>query len=346
MAINEAKYIWRNGEIIPWADAQVHVLSHALHYGTSMFEGIRVYATPDGPAVFRLREHVRRMIDSARIYALDLPFDEDALVSACKEITAANALESAYIRPIAFIGYGSIGVVPAPDTPIEVMIAAFPWGAYLGETARAQGVDVCVSSWNRMAPNTAPTGAKAGGNYLSSYLISREAKSRGYAEGIGLDVDGRLSEGAGENLFLVHNGKLITPPAASSILQGITRDSVITLAKEEGIEVVEQALPREMLYLCDEAFFTGTAAEITPIRSVDDKPTRAKGAGPITRLIQDRFFGLFDGTTPDRWGWLDYVAAPAAGRAAPSVVPAVGRADASPVNGGGASAPKTRAKAS
>ena len=307
MAINEAKYIWRNGEIIPWADAQVHVLSHALHYGTSMFEGIRVYETPKGPAVFRLAEHVRRMIDSARIYSLELPFDEETLIAACKEITKANELASAYIRPIAFIGYGSIGVVPAADTPIEVMIAAFAWGAYLGETARAEGVDVCVSSWNRLAPNTAPTGAKAGGNYLSSYLISREAKSRGYAEGIGLDVDGRLSEGAGENLFLVHNGRLMTPPAASSILQGITRDSVIKLAKAEGIEVVEQALPREMLYLCDEAFFTGTAAEITPIRSVDDKPTRAKGAGPVTRQIMDKFFGLFDGTTEDRWGWLDHI---------------------------------------
>ncbi|MEQ8406106.1 MAG: branched-chain amino acid transaminase [Oceanicaulis sp.] len=365
MAINEAKYIWRNGEIIPWADAQVHVLSHALHYGTSMFEGIRVYATPDGPAVFRLREHMRRMIDSARIYSLDLPFDEDTLVDACKQITAANGLESAYIRPIAFIGYGSIGVVPAADTPIEVMIAAFPWGAYLGETARAQGVDVCVSSWNRLAPNTTPTGAKAGGNYLSSYLISREAKSRGYAEGIGLDVDGRLSEGAGENLFLVHNGRLITPPGASSILQGITRDSVIKIAKAEGVEVVEQALPREMLYLCDEAFFTGTAAEITPIRSIDDKPTRAGGAGPITRLIQERFFGLFDGTTEDRWGWLDYVETkgaavfppPPAGEVAgaqrqtegggskgaasadpPSVIPAMGRDDTSPVNGGGKTA--------
>jgi len=312
MAINEAKYIWRNGEIIPWADAQVHVLSHALHYGTSMFEGIRVYDTPNGPAVFRLAEHVRRLIDSARIYSVDLPFDEETLIAACKQITAANELSSAYIRPIAFIGYGSIGVVPAADTPIEVMIAAFAWGAYLGETARAQGVDVCVSSWNRLAPNTTPTGAKAGGNYLSSYLISREAKSRGYAEGIGLDVDGRLSEGAGENLFLVHNGRLMTPPGASSILQGITRDSVIKLAKAEGLEVVEQALPREMLYLCDEAFFTGTAAEITPIRSVDDKPTRANGPGPVTRLIQDKFFGLFDGTTEDRWGWLDPVHAAAA----------------------------------
>lgn len=305
MAINEVDHIWRNGALIPWAEAQVHVLSHALHYGTSMFEGIRVYETPAGPAGFRLTDHIRRMIDSARIYSIELPYTEDELISGCKDVVAANELNSAYLRPIAFVGYGSIGVVPAAETPIEVHIAAFPWGAYLGEEARQRGVDVCVSSWNRLAPNTAPTGAKAGGNYLSSYLISREAKSRGYAEGIGLDIDGRLSEGAGENLFLIRDGKLMTPPAASSILQGITRDSVIKLAKREGIEVVEQALPREMLYLCDEAFFTGTAAEITPIRSIDDKPTRSAGAGPITQLIQDRFFGLFDGRTQDDWGWLE-----------------------------------------
>lgn len=307
MAINEADFIWRNGELIAWKDAQIHVLSHALHYGTSMFEGIRVYETPDGPSVFRLTDHIRRLIDSARIYSLALPFSETELIAASKQVVAANKLESAYIRPIAFIGYGSIGVVPPADATIEVHIAAFSWGAYLGETARQQGVDVCVSSWNRLAPNTAPTGAKAGGNYLSSYLISREAKSRGYAEGIGLDIDGRLSEGAGENLFLVKDGKLMTPPASSSILQGITRDSVIKLAQREGIEVVEQTLPREMLYLCDEAFFTGTAAEVTPIRSVDDKPTRAGGAGPITKLIQDKFFGLFDGTSADDWGWLEPV---------------------------------------
>ena len=307
MAINEAKYIWHNGKLVPWADANVHVLTHGLHYGTSMFEGIRVYDTQAGPMVFRLTDHIRRLSDSARIYSIDLPFSEADIVAACKETVAANGLTSAYIRPIAFTGYGSIGVVPATDTPIDLVIAAFAWGAYLGDGARQQGVDVCVSSWNRLAPNTAPTGAKAGGNYLSSYLISREAKSRGYAEGIGLDVDGRLSEGAGENLFLVKDGKLMTPPASSSILQGITRDSIIKLAKREGIEVIEQTLPREMLYLCDEAFFTGTAAEVTPIRSVDDKPTRANGPGPITRLIQDRFFGLFDGTSADDWGWLEPV---------------------------------------
>jgi len=307
MAINEVDHIWRNGALVPWADAQVHVLSHALHYGSSFFEGIRCYDTPAGPAVFRLTDHIKRLVDSARIYSYALPFSVEEMVSGCKQVISANGLGSAYIRPIAFVGYGSIGVVPAAETPVETYIAAFPWGAYLGEEARTKGVDVCVSSWNRLAPNTAPTAAKAGGNYLSSYLISREAKSRGYAEGIGLDVDGRLSEGAGENLFLVKDGKLMTPPASSSILQGITRDSVIRLAKREGLEVVEQTLPREMLYLCDEAFFTGTAAEITPIRSVDDKPTRAQGAGPVTRLIQERFFGLFKGRTQDDWGWLEPV---------------------------------------
>jgi len=307
MAISDVEFIWRNGALIPWAEAQVHVMSHALHYGTSVFEGIRVYETPSGPAVFRLTDHIRRLEDSARIYFLELGQSCEEIVAGCRAVTAANGLKSAYLRPIAFLGYGSAGVTPSPETPVELYIIAFPWGAYLGDDAIEKGVDVCVSSWNRLAPNTMPTGAKAGGNYLSSYLIAREARSRGYAEGIGLDVDGRLSEGAGENLFLVKDGRLFTPPAASSILQGITRDSVITLARGEGLEVVEQAMPREMLYLCDEAFMTGTAVEISPIRSIDDRPVRAMGPGPVTRLIQDRFFGLFKGSTPDRHGWLEPV---------------------------------------
>ncbi|WP_019962206.1 branched-chain amino acid transaminase [Woodsholea maritima] len=309
MAINAVETIWHNGKLIPWAEAQVHALSHAIHYGTSMFEGIRVYDTPKGPVGFRLTDHIARLGDSVRIYHFEMPFTTQELVQACKDVVAANHLSSAYIRPLAMMGYGSIGLVPAADTPMEVFIAAFPWGAYLGAEAREKGVDVCVSSWNRLAPNTVPTGAKAGGNYLSSYLISREAKSRGYAEGIGLDREGRLSEGAGENLFLIKNGKLYTPPASSSILQGITRDSIIKIAEHEGLEVVEQTLAREMMYLCEEAFFTGTAAEITPIRSFDDLPTRAKGPGEITRLIQDRFFGLFEGRTPDHWGWLEPIGA-------------------------------------
>ena len=303
MSINQVEYIWRNGALIPWADAQVHVLSHALHYGTSFFEGIRSYDTPAGPAVFRLTDHVKRLIDSARIYSIDLPYTAEELAEACKQVLRENKLGSAYLRPISFIGYGSIGVVPAAETPIDTYIAAFPWGAYLGEDARTRGVDVCVSSWNRMAPNTAPTGAKAGGNYLSSYLISREAKSRGYAEGIGLDVDGRLSEGAGENLFVVKDGKLMTPPASSSILQGITRDSVIRLAKREGLEVVEQTLPREMLYLCDEAFFTGTAAEVTPIREVDGRQIGIGRRGPVTEKLQKAYFDLVTGKTSAHAEW-------------------------------------------
>jgi branched-chain amino acid aminotransferase len=245
------------------------------------------------------------MLDSAWIYHMDIGYSVDELVAGCHSVVSANGLRSAYLRPISFVGYGSIGVVPAKDTPIETFIAAFPWGAYLGEKARLEGVDVCVSSWNRAAPNTTPSGAKAAGNYLSSYLISYEAKARGYAEGIGLDIDGRLSEGAGENLFLIKDGKIFTPPAAASILQGITRDTIIKLAGRLGIPVLEQELPRELLYLCDEAFFTGTAAEVTPIRSIDDKATRSRGAGPITQKLQDAFFGLFDGTTEDSWGWLE-----------------------------------------
>jgi branched-chain amino acid aminotransferase len=305
MSISEAKFIWRDGQIIPWAEATTHVLSHGLHYGTSMFEGIRVYDTPDGPCGFRLTEHIARLFASAKIYAMDIPFSEKELVEACREIVRVNKLSSAYLRPIAYHGYGDIGVSPGPDTPINVAIAAFPWGAYLGEAGRQNGVDVCVSSWRRPAPGTLPMGAKAAGNYLSGFLISREAKRNGYAEGIALDVDGRLSEGAGENLFIVKGKTLYTPPSASSILSGLTRDTVMILAKKSGLEIREEPLPREMLYVADELFFTGTAAEITPIRSVDGNKTYARGCGPITRALQDQFFGLFNGTTKDTEGWLE-----------------------------------------
>ncbi|MEM9303783.1 MAG: branched-chain amino acid transaminase, partial [Pseudomonadota bacterium] len=223
----------------------------------------------------------------------------------CREVVRANGFQSAYLRPIAFRGHGALGVVPGAETPTEVSIAAIPWGAYLGEEGREKGVDVCVSSWNRLAPNTIPAGVKAGGNYLSSQLISGEAKRRGYAEGIGLAQDGTLSEGAGENLFIVREGKIYTPPAGSSILSGFTRDTVKKLAATMGIEFIEQIMPREMMYIADEIFFTGTAAEITPIRSVDDIPVRCGGRGPVTKQLQDLFFGLFAGTTPDQWGWLE-----------------------------------------
>ncbi len=305
MSITQSEYIWRDGQMIPWAEATTHVLSHGLHYGTSMFEGIRVYDTPKGPCGFRLRGHVERLFSSAKIYAMEIPFSVDELVNACHETVQINKLTSAYLRPIAYHGYGDIGVSPGPDTPINVAIAAFPWGAYLGEAGRQNGVDVCVSSWRRPAPDTIPMAAKAAGNYLSGFLISREAKNRGFAEGIALDVDGRLSEGAGENLFIVKDGTLFTPPAAASILSGITRDCVIKLAAQMGLQTKEQAMPREMLYVADEVFFTGTAAEITPIRSVDGNPVGEAGCGEITRAIQERFFGLFTGATPDSENWLE-----------------------------------------
>ena len=304
-----ADHIWMNREIRPWADCTVHVLTHALHYGTSVFEGIRVYDTPKGPAVFRLTDHIRRFFDSARIYGFQPPYAEAEIIAACKETTAKNGLRSAYIRPVAFLGECGMGVIPKThNAPVDVAIATFPWGAYLGEEGLQKGVDVCVSSWARLAPNTVPAAAKAGGNYLSSYLIGKEARDRGFAEGIGLGTDGRLSEGAGENLFIIKDGKLMTPPASSSILQGITRDTVLRLAEQEGLTAIEQAMPREALYLADELFMTGTAAEITPIRSVDGVVVRCGGRGPVTRTLQDRFHGLFDGRTPDRWGWLEHVA--------------------------------------
>ena len=304
-----AEYIWINGELTPWADARVHVMSHALHYGTSVFEGIRVYDTPEGPCGFRLRDHVRRLFDSARMYHFDLPYTEDELVEACRATVRATGLNSAYIRPIAFLGQCGMGVTPQPENMnIDIAIAAFPWGAYLGEEALEKGVDACVSSWSRMAPNTVPTAAKAGGNYLSGYLIGREARVGGFGEGIGLGTDGRLSEGAGENLFLVKDGIILTPPAASSILVGITRDSVLKLAHSLGYETRESALPREALYVADEIFMTGTAAEITPVRSVDGIKTRAAGPGPVTRALNTAFRGLFTGETEDRFSWLEPIA--------------------------------------
>ncbi|HEY1630275.1 MAG TPA: branched-chain amino acid transaminase [Rhizomicrobium sp.] len=302
-----AEFIWMNGRVTPWADAKVHVMTHALHYGTSVFEGVRVYDTPDGPCGFRLTAHIARLADSARMYGVTIPFSTEDLVEACKTIVRRNGLSSAYLRPIAFLGECGMGVTPPDENMnVDVAIAAFPWGAYLGDDA-VKGVDVCVSSWQRFAPNTVPTGAKAGGNYLSSYLIGREARQRGFVEGIGLGTDGRLSEGAGENLFVVKDGRILTPPAAASILMGITRDTVLSLARDEGIAVVEQPLPREALYVADEVFLTGTAAEITPVRSIDGIATRANGPGPITRRIMARFHGLFDGSAHRHHDWLEPV---------------------------------------
>lgn len=304
------QWIWHNGEYKAWFEATTHVLTHALHYGSSVFEGVRVYDRLGEPVGFRLREHLERLHDSARIYRMDLPWSVNDLRRVCSELVRRNGLASAYLRPIAYRGYGSLGVAPKEPLPVEMAIAAIEWGAYLGEEAREKGARVCVSSWTRLAPNTIPAGAKAGGNYLSSQLISMEAHRLGYDEGIGLAADGTLSEGAGENLFVVKDGKLLTPPQAASILAGITRDTVIKLADELGLAVKEQALSREMLYLADELFLTGTAAEITPVASVDDMPVGTGQRGPVTEQLQDAFFGLFDGRTDDRWGWLEPMGGP------------------------------------
>lgn len=306
--------IWHNGRLKPWHEATVHVGAHALHYGSSVFEGERVYATPQGPAYFRLADHTRRLFESARIYEIDIGYSEEAINAACIELIAANAMPAAYVRPIVFRGAGGLGVLAQPGAPVEVAIMALDWGAYLGE-AIEHGADVCVSSWQRPAPNTFPSWAKAGGNYLSSQLIGLEARRGGYAEGIALGCNGLLSEGAGENLFLVRRGVLYTPPSSAGILAGITRDTVMTLARELGYAVEERDLPREALYTSDEVFMTGTAAEITPVRSVDRKAVGSGKPGPVTRALQQAFFGLFDGSTADRWDWLTPVHAASADRA-------------------------------
>jgi branched-chain amino acid aminotransferase len=306
MPLKTSKYIWHEGKLVPWEQATVHVLSHALHYGSSVFEGIRVYATPTGAVGFRLTDHIRRLFHSAKIYRIKIPFTCEALVGACREVVRENdLLKGAYIRPIAFRGYGEMGVAGNIDQPASVSVAAWQWGSYLGEHGLDEGVDVCVSSWQRVAPNTVPAVGKAGGNYLSSALVTLEARRLGFAEGLALNTAGFVSEGAGENLFLVQNGTLYTPPVASSILSGLTRDSVIKLAQSAGLDVVEQNIPRELLYIADEVFLTGTAAEVTPVRSVDKIPVGEGKRGPITERLQKLFFGLFDGTTADRFGWLE-----------------------------------------
>lgn len=314
MPINRTDYIWHNGEMVDWDAAQVHVLTHALHYGSSVFEGIRVYATPNGSQIFRLEAHTRRLLDSAKIHRIKIPWSAADIDAACRNIILVNKLTNgAYIRPIAFRGYGPLGLAPAPDHPVDVSIAAWEWGTYLGADALENGVDCCISSWQRVAANTIPAGAKAGGNYLSGTLVSLEAHENGYDEGIALAADGTVSEGAGENLFMVRDGIIVTPPATASILTGITRASVMVLARDMGMEVVEQSIPREMLYIADEIFLTGTAAEITPVRSIDRIEIGTGRRGPVTEQLQDTFFGLFNGKTHDKWGWLDPVGdAPAA----------------------------------
>ena len=294
---------WHNGQIIDWDDANIHVMTHALHYGTAWFEGIRCYKTESGPRVFRLTEHVERLFHSCKIYRTEVPFTQAEITEGIIETIRANQHEQCYIRPIVFRGCGSMGVNPL-DSPVEVFLLTWEWGRYLGEGALDNGVDVCTSSWFRAAPNTFPSMAKAAGNYLNGGLVKMEATVKGFAEGIALDVNGYVGEGSGENVFLVYKGTVLTPPLASSILAGITRDSVIRLLQESGIQVVEQQIPREMLYLADEIFMTGTAAEVTPVRSVDRIPVGAGKRGALTADLQIRFFDYVRGRRQDDYGWL------------------------------------------
>ena len=302
--IKPTEKIWHNGRFIPWQDATVHVLSHTLHYGSSVFEGVRCYATPQGPAIFRPKEHLRRLTDSAKVYRMDdIGYTPEQLLDAMTELVRLNHLDACYIRPLVFRGYGEMGVLPF-NNPIEVYMACWEWGKYLGADALLEGVDVCVSSWTRLAPNTLPVMAKSSANYMNSQLIKMEAVTNGYSEGIALDAAGYVSEGSGENIFVARDGRLLTPPLGASALPGITRDTVLKLARDLGVEVVEQAIPREMLYLADEAFFTGTAAEITPLRSVDRIKVGAGRPGPITTRLQREFFSILRCEKEDRHGWL------------------------------------------
>jgi branched-chain amino acid aminotransferase len=315
MPLKPSQYIWHNGKLVPWEQATVHVLTHALHYGSSVFEGVRVYKTPNGPIGFRLTDHIRRMYDSAKIYRIIIPYEMPTLIEASRQVVRENRLfDGSYIRPIAYRGYGEMGVAGNVDAPASCSIAAWEWGSYLGDGGLEKGVDVCVSSWQRVAPNTVPTLAKAGGNYLSSALVTLEARRLGFAEGIALNAHGFISEGAGENIFLIRDGRIYTPPSSASILVGITRDTVIRLATSLDLEVVEQDIPREMLYIADEVFLTGSAAEVTPVRSVDKIKVGSGRRGPVTERIQQAFFGLFDGSTADRWGWLEPIMDAAGGR--------------------------------
>lgn len=299
--------VWFNGALRPFDDCKVSVRTHALHYGSSVFEGIRAYQTHAGTQVFRLTDHLKRLYWSAAVYRIPIPHDFDELHAACRETVRANGLKSAYLRPIVFRGDCGLGVMPRDLAKVETAIIVAEWGTYLGEGVLDTGVDVCVTSWNRVAPNTIPAGAKAGGNYLSSFLVASEARDRGCTEGIALGSDGLVSEGSGDNVFVVRDGRILTPPVAASILSGITRDTAIRLARHLGLEVAEQALSREQLYAADEIFLTGTAVEITPVRKVDHMRIGEGRPGPLTRQLQQAFFGLFDGSTEDRWGWLEPV---------------------------------------
>ena len=303
MSYEEVQKVWMNGRLVDFADAKIHAFSHVFHYGSAMFEGTRVYDTRNGPAAFRLDDHIERLYHSCKVYRMEIPYTPEEFRDAIFETVRANGFGACYIRPVVYRGLGALGVNPF-KSPVDVVIAVWHWGQYLGEDAVQNGVDVCVSSWNRMAPNTFPAMAKATGNYLNSMLIKMEALVNGYTEGIALDNAGRISEGSGENIFLVYHGRILTPPLAGTILPGITRESVIVLAKDAGYEVVEQQIAREMLYIADEVFFTGTAAEITPVRSVDRIPVGTGARGPVTERLQKDFFALLEGEAEDRYGWL------------------------------------------
>jgi branched-chain amino acid aminotransferase len=298
----KTEWIWYNGEFIPWDAANIHIMSHVVHYGSSVFEGIRCYSTPDGPAIFRLKEHLRRLEDSAKVYRMDSGYTQEDIATACKQLIVKNGLDECYIRPILIRGVGAAGLNPAAS-PIESYIICWPWGTYLGDGALERGVDVCVSSWQRPGPNTHPVLAKAGGNYLSSILIKVEALSNGFQEGIALGPDGLVSEGSGQNIFLVRGGKLLTPATDGTLLEGVTRDCILHIARDLGLTVSEQKVPREMLYMADEIFFTGTAAEVTPVRSVDRVVIGEGAMGPVTQSLQERLLGIAQGHLPDAFGW-------------------------------------------
>ena len=306
MPLPECDKIWFNGELVDWHDAQIHVLSHVVHYGSSVFEGIRCYKTEKGSAVFRLDEHVSRLFDSAKIYRMEIPYTQEEVTQAILETIRVNKLEACYIRPVVFRGYETLGVDPM-GCPVDAVIAVWEWGEYLGEAALKNGVSVCTSSWNRMAPNTLPFLAKAGGNYLNSQLVRIEANLNGYDEGIVLGTDGLVSEGSGENIFAIKNGSIVTPESHFGILPGITRHTAITLMRDLGMKVEQRGIPREFLYIADEVFFTGTAAEITPIRAIDKIKIGAGERGPITAQIQDAFFKVIRAEVEDKHGWLTFV---------------------------------------
>ncbi|KPK74142.1 MAG: branched-chain amino acid aminotransferase [candidate division Zixibacteria bacterium SM23_73] len=306
MPFEKVEKIWMNGKLVNWDDAKIHVLSHVIHYGSSLFEGERCYKTKKGPAIFRLQAHTDRLFNSCKIYRMKIPYTKEEINQAIIDLIKINKLDECYIRPVVYRGYEQLGVDPT-GCPIDVCIAVWRWGKYLGPEALEKGVPVCVSSWNRMAPNTMPDMAKSGANYMNAQLIKLEAKEHGYVEGIALDVYGFVSEGSGENVFIVRDGALITPSFSSSILPGIVRNTVMTLAHEMGIKVIEESIPREALYIADEVFFTGSAAEITPISSIDKIPVGTGTRGPIAKKLQDRFFEIVSGQGEDKYGWLTYV---------------------------------------